>query len=107
MAIIDIDEKQPICYNMSRQSSYIKMMNEWQLQTAKNKLSQVVGEAIERGPQTITLRGKPAVVVLSVADYRRLCKDEGSLFEFLSRSPLRGSGLDLTRGRDTGRDTAL
>jgi prevent-host-death family protein len=83
------------------------MTNEWQLQNAKNRLSRVVDEAIENGPQTITLRGKPAVVVVSVEEYRRLCGAEGSLFEFLAGSPLRGVPLDLARGRDAGRDVKL
>ena len=38
---------------------------EWQLQEAKNRLSQVVDSALHDGPQTITLRGKPAAVVVS------------------------------------------
>ena len=37
----------------------------WQLQEAKSRLSQVVDHALREGPQTITLRGKPAVVVVS------------------------------------------
>jgi antitoxin Phd len=30
----------------------------WQLQTAKNKFSEVVEQAMQNGPQTITRRGK-------------------------------------------------
>lgn len=104
---IALDMRENVFYNIARQSSYIKMLNVWQLQSAKNRLSQVVDEALEKGPQTITLRGKPAVVVLSVEDYRKLCQAGGSLFEFLSGSPLRGVDLDVTRSRDTGRDAAL
>lgn len=35
----------------------------WQLQEAKNRLSEVVRRAMTDGPQTITLHGKDAVVV--------------------------------------------
>lgn len=35
----------------------------WQLQEAKNKLSEVIRRAREEGPQTITVRGEPAAVV--------------------------------------------
>ena len=35
---------------------------EWQLQTAKAKFSELVQKAIDKGPQTVTRRGKPAVV---------------------------------------------
>ena len=83
------------------------MLSEWQLQSAKNRLSHVVEEAVEKGPQTITVRGKPAVVVLSIEDYRRLVGTGGSLFDFLARSPLRGVSLDLARSRDTGRGVRL
>jgi prevent-host-death family protein len=38
----------------------------WQLQDAKNKLSEVVRRALEEGPQTITVRGKDTVVVSAV-----------------------------------------
>ena len=38
----------------------------WQLQEAKNKLSELVKAARRAGPQTISVRGKGAVVVVSV-----------------------------------------
>jgi len=38
----------------------------WQLQEAKSRLRQVVDHALREGPQTITLRGKLAVVVVSM-----------------------------------------
>ncbi len=45
---------------------------EWSLQDAKNAFSAVVEAACKGVPQTVTKRGKPAVVVLSVAEYERL-----------------------------------
>jgi prevent-host-death family protein len=39
-------------------------MRTWQLQEAKNHLSEVVRNAINEGPQNITLHGKPAAVVV-------------------------------------------
>lgn len=44
----------------------------WSLQDAKNKFSTVVNAALEGKPQEVTRRGKPAVVVLSTVEYRRL-----------------------------------
>ena len=44
----------------------------WQLQEAKNKLSEVVDEAMQNGPQLITRRGLEAAVVISFADYRKM-----------------------------------
>lgn len=83
------------------------MASEWQLQAAKNRLSEVVDQALRSGPQTITRHGKPAVVVLSIQDYRRIKGGAHKLSEFIARSPLRGQDLDLDRGRDMGRDFAL
>jgi len=45
---------------------------QWSLQDAKNSFSAVVDAASRGQPQTVTKRGKPAVVVLSVAEYERL-----------------------------------
>ena len=43
----------------------------WSVQDAKNRFSEVV-EAARRTPQTVTKHGKPAVVVVGVAEYDRL-----------------------------------
>jgi prevent-host-death family protein len=43
----------------------------WSVQDAKNRFSEVV-EAARRAPQTVTKHGKPAVVVIGVAEYERL-----------------------------------
>lgn len=51
-------------------------MNEWPLQDARNKLSTVVDAAVAGEPQRVTRRGRPAVVVLSVEEYERLCRLE-------------------------------
>lgn len=44
----------------------------WSLQDAKNRFSAVVDAALAGQPQEVSRRGKPAVVVLSVAEYRRM-----------------------------------
>jgi prevent-host-death family protein len=44
---------------------------DWSVQDAKNRFSEVV-EAARRTPQTVTKHGKPAVVVIDVAQYERL-----------------------------------
>jgi len=43
----------------------------WSVQDAKNRFSEVV-EAARRAPQTVTKHGKPAVVVIDVAEYERM-----------------------------------
>lgn len=79
----------------------------WQLQEAKNKLSQVVKQAQSAGPQIITLRGAETAVVLSIEDYRRLTQKDNNLAEFFMNSPLRDSGLEVDREQDFGRDIEL
>lgn len=44
----------------------------WQLQEAKNRLSEVVKAAKSKGPQIITVRGKEEVAVVSIEELRRL-----------------------------------
>ncbi|MPZ42201.1 MAG: type II toxin-antitoxin system prevent-host-death family antitoxin [Betaproteobacteria bacterium] len=83
-------------------------MTRWQLQEAKNQLSEVVRKAQEEGPQVITLRGTDAVVVLAAKDYKRLSRrPRGSLVQFLRNSPLADVALDLERSRDSGRAVLL
>ncbi|PZO58558.1 MAG: prevent-host-death protein [Phormidesmis priestleyi] len=48
--------------------------NEWQLQEAKNKFSQLVKAADEGVPQFITVRGKQTAVILSAAEYKKLIR---------------------------------
>ncbi len=79
----------------------------WQLQEAKNKLSQVVQEAQQSGPQIITVRGKETAVVLSAEDYHRLVARSGGLLAFFQESPWAEVELDLSRSSDTGREVEL
>ena len=44
----------------------------WQLQTAKQHVSQLVECARRDGPQVVTKHGKEAAVVVSAEEYRRL-----------------------------------
>lgn len=81
-------------------------MRRWQLQEAKARLSEVVKSARE-GPQEISVRGEPAVVVLSVEEYERLKKKKLSLAEFVRRSGLVGVDLDLERDKSPARDIDL
>jgi len=80
---------------------------EWQLQEAKNRLSRVVEEARRGTPQTITLRGTPAAVVISFEKYQELTRPRSPLSEFFRSSPLHDVELDLERSRDTGREIEL
>lgn len=78
------------------------MKTTWQLQEAKSRLSELIDEALRSGPQTITRRGKEAVVVVPAEEYRRMRKNAEPLSQFLRRAPL--AGVDLSRQRDLPRD---
>ncbi len=81
------------------------MSRTWQLQEAKNKLSEVVEKAIQDGPQRITKWGEDAAVVVSAKDFDRMKRGKQSLAEFLRSSPLRE--LDLDRAKDFPREVGL
>ncbi|MCO5161737.1 MAG: type II toxin-antitoxin system Phd/YefM family antitoxin [Mesorhizobium sp.] len=59
----------------------------WHLQDAKNNFSKVVQKAIHEGPQTVTLRGKPAAVVISAEEFERLRGHKPSFVEHLLAGP--------------------
>lgn len=75
------------------------MARMWQLQEAKNRLSEVVDEALKHGPQVITRRGVETVIVLSYAEYRAMLSNQRSLSEFFRDSPLASVEIDITRDR--------
>lgn len=84
-----------------------KIMKSWQLQEAKSHFSELVKEAVIRGPQQITLRGEPAVVILSKIEYDKLTKPKPSFVEFMRQSPLVGANLRITRHRSKSRKVDL
>lgn len=65
------------------------MAKNWQLQEAKNSFSAVVEKALADGYQVVTRHGEPAVVIMSMEDFRKLKPPEKSLVDFLAASPLR------------------
>lgn len=67
----------------------------WSLFDAKAKLSELVERALKDGPQLVTKRGKPAVVVMAVEEYERLSSPGESFKDFLRSGPL--PELDLER----------
>lgn len=83
------------------------MARVWQIQEAKNKLSEVVEEAMKHGPQIITKRGVETVIVLSYAEYRKAMLNQKKLSDFFRESPLAEADLDLRRDKSRLRDIAL
>jgi antitoxin Phd len=80
----------------------------WQLQDAKNKLSELVERALNDGPQLITRRGKKTVIVMSYEEYMRMKTSQVKLSEFFRASPLTKVDLNLKRDKSLPRaDTKL
>ena len=77
----------------------------WQLQEAKNSLSQVVENALTLRPQVITRHGKDAVVVVSASEWKRLSKPRETLLEVLRRCP--EPGFEIPRDLDVPRHVEL
>ena len=50
----------------------IRRANEWPLQDAKARFSEVVRKAQVEGPQRITVHGREEVVVIASEEFRRL-----------------------------------
>ena len=78
------------------------MENEWQLQEAKNRLSEVINLALSKGPQLITRRGEKTAVLISYTEYEKLCKAGGRLSEFFRESPL--TGMEINRDHTEPRE---
>ncbi len=76
----------------------------WQIQDAKNKLSEVITRALTQGPQVITKHGEKAVVVVAYTEYEKLRKSQGKLSDFFRASPLAGIDLDLSRDKSLPRE---
>jgi prevent-host-death family protein len=80
----------------------------WQMQEAKARLSELVKLAQSEGPQDITLHGRSVAVVLSRAAFERLSGCSQSLLDFMRQSPLYGlEEIEFERDRSTTREDPL
>jgi len=82
-------------------------MQTWQLQEAKARLSEVVRLCVQEGPQTLTVRGKEEVVLLSKQEYDLLLGSKPNLFDFMRHSPLKGVEISFERDQTRIRDIDL
>lgn len=80
----------------TRQGSGIDMDHDakWSLDNAQANLPEVIESARGR-PQTIMRDGEAAAILVSPEDWALLNVRSGSLADFLLRSPLRGSDLEI------------
>jgi prevent-host-death family protein len=78
----------------------------WQLQDAKNKLSEVIERALKHGPQLITRRGEKTVIIISYKEFTQMKKSQAKLSEFFRASPLTKVDLNLKRDKSLPRGDA-
>ncbi|MBT4814189.1 MAG: type II toxin-antitoxin system prevent-host-death family antitoxin [Lentisphaerae bacterium] len=76
----------------------------WQLQEAKARFSELVNQALESGPQTVTRRGQEAVMVVAAADFRADAPSKPR--DFFRRGPYL-DGVALERDRSLPREVDL
>jgi prevent-host-death family protein len=69
----------------------------WQIQEAKQRLSQVLQSAVTDGPQFISKHGQDFAVVLSIGEFSRLT---GGDFKDHLRSAPDFDALELSRSRE-------
>jgi prevent-host-death family protein len=79
----------------------------WPVAKAKARLSALIDQAIEEGPQTITRSGRKAVVVVAVEQWERKVKPKGSLLDFFRNSPLRDARIEIKRAKGGAREIEL
>jgi len=75
------------------------VIQSWQLQEAENRLSQVIEDAINVGPQLITRRGTEIAIVLSYTEDQKIIASKPKLSTFFQESPL--ADMELALNRDT------
>jgi prevent-host-death family protein len=82
-------------------------MPSWKLEDAKARFSELVRRARTERPQTVTARGRRAVVVTDADEFERpgTPRLKLPLVEFLES--LNMEGLDRTREPDAGREIEL
>ncbi|HEX5583286.1 type II toxin-antitoxin system Phd/YefM family antitoxin [Gaiella sp.] len=78
----------------------------WQVQTAKQRFSELVERAVNEGPQIVTKHGRETVVVIDIEEYRRLRGEPMDFKEFLLSIP-RTDDLEIERSKDMGREIDL
>ncbi len=92
---------------MAEQVTAPATLGRWSLQDAKARFSEVVRRAVEQGPQHVSVRGEPAVVVLSEDAFAKLTAARPSIVDRLLDGPAWDDDLVEAvnaRSKDVGRD---
>ena len=83
--------------------------NRWRLQDAKAKLSEVVRQARQRGPQRVTVHGRDAVVVVRAEEFDRMQRPVSGrdIVAALAASPLADVNFERLSVKSPVRDVSL
>jgi prevent-host-death family protein len=83
--------------------------NRWRLQDAKARLSEVVRQARERGPQRVTVHGRDAVVVVRADEFDRMRRPVSGrdIVAALAASPLADVDFERMTVKSPVRDVSL
>jgi prevent-host-death family protein len=71
----------------------------WSVADAKARLSELLETVGRDGPQTISRRGRPVAVVVSVDEWERRKRRQGTLAEFLATAPVGDEDLIIERDK--------
>jgi prevent-host-death family protein len=95
--------------NKSTKSGRSGLGNRWRLQDAKARLSEVVRQAQQRGPQRVTLHGRDAVVVVRADEFDRMRRPISGrdIVAALATSPLAGVNFERMTIKSPVRDMRL
>ena len=83
--------------------------NRWRLQDAKARLSEVVRQARQRGPQRVTVHGRDAVVVVRAEEFDRMRRPVSGrdIVAALAASPLADVNFERVTVKSRVRDVSL
>lgn len=77
--------------------------NTWEMEEAKANFSQLVDDASKKGYQTITKKGEPIAVILSIKEFDKLAQPKESFLDFFKNSPYPEIELDIQRSKELPR----
>src|SRR5271169_1263325 len=101
--------KKPTRLKKPVKSGAARPSNRWRLQDAKARLSEVVRQAQQRGPQRVTVHGRDAVVVIRADEFDRIQRPVSGrdIVAALAASPLAEVTMERLTVKSPVRDVSL
>ena len=80
----------------------------WAIQDAKSRFSEVIGMVAEKGPQVVTRRGEPVVVMITYGEYVKRHRKVPDFVDALLACPRSDKPIEFERDHgDFGREIDL